>query len=409
MPSYRFAEDLVCSPESVRWAETLARAYRAKERPLCMCRPRGVEAAMYIAAVKGAHVVKRMPLSGALHASHCEHYEAPPELSGLGQVVGHAIREDPEAEITTLTLDFALSRGPSRTPAASATAERESVRSDGTKLTLRATLHYLWDEADLTRWSPRMAGRRSWAVVQRELIAAAANKVTKGQALGELLFVPETFQSEDVAGIKARRGQKLARLSDSASARMLLIAEVKALEPARFGHRLVCKHLPDMPLQVNDDLYRRLTTVFRPQLALWTQLEETHLLLIGVFSQAVPGAYELESACLVNVNAGWLPFESAQEHELLEALAARRFTKGQRYNMPTSRPLASTVLNDTAEPTALYLVPVGASEGFDRAIEELALQSGLASWWWRAKDGPMPRLPDPRVAGADQAGSQPPA
>ena len=56
MPSYRFAEDVVCSPESVRWAEVLARAYRAKERPLCLCRPRGAEAAMYIAAVEAEEV-----------------------------------------------------------------------------------------------------------------------------------------------------------------------------------------------------------------------------------------------------------------------------------------------------------------------------------------------------------------
>lgn len=393
MPSYRFRDGVVFSPDSPGWAAVVAQAYRAKDRPVCLCHTQGSEPPMYIAALKGAHVVKRMPLSGALHAPHCEHYEPPPELSGLGQVVGHAIREDPEADVTTLSLDFALTKGPSRAPAASVGAEHESVRSDGTKLTLRATLHYLWDEAGLTRWSPRMAGRRSWGVVQRELLAAAANKVTKGRALNELLFVPETFHSEDKVAIQARQVQHLSRLSDATSARMLLIAEVKALEPARFGHRLVCKHLPDLPLQVNDDLHRRLTTVFRGPLALWAQLEETHLLVIGVFSQAVPGAYELESACLVNVNAGWLPFESMQEHALLEALAHRRFTKGQRYNLPSGRPLASAILNDTAEPTALYLVPAEAPESVETAIRDLADGSGLGSWIWRAREGEMPALP----------------
>lgn len=238
-----------------------------------------------------------------------------------------------------------------------------------------------------------MIGRRSWSVVQRELLDAAVSKTTKGMSLGELLFIPETFHAESAEAIKRRRTSKLARLAESNSARMLIVAEVKAFDRGGYSRYMVCKHLPDMPLQVNDDLFRRLTTVFRAQLTLRDLFEESHLMVIGVIAQAVPGAYQLETACLVNVNAGWLPFESVQEHELLDRLAQRRFTKGQRYNMPSSRPLASVVLHDTAEPTALYLVPSDASESFQTDIEALAQGSGLTNWWWRAEEGPCPELP----------------
>ena len=159
---------------------------------------------MYIAAVRGAHVLKRMPFSGAHHAAHCDHYEPPPELSGLGQVSGSAVREDPDRGITTLALDFALTKGAPRAPPAGGDTGHESVRGDGPKLTLRATLHYLYDEAGLTRWSPKMSGRRSWGVVRRELIAAAATKTAKGKMLNELLYIPNPSSPSTV--MPSRRG-----------------------------------------------------------------------------------------------------------------------------------------------------------------------------------------------------------
>ncbi|MFX8347318.1 DUF1173 family protein, partial [Acinetobacter baumannii] len=76
-------------------------------------------------------------------------------------------------------LDFALTKGRSRQPGAASEVEHESVRSDGTKLTMRGLMHFLMDEAGLTRWTPAMAGRRNWYVVRRELLKAASSKMTK--------------------------------------------------------------------------------------------------------------------------------------------------------------------------------------------------------------------------------------
>ena len=74
-------------------AEMLAHAHAAKLRPSCLCRNPGV--AMYIAKVHGSFIVKRMPNSGADHAPLCDSYDPPPELSGLGNLVGSAIQENP--------------------------------------------------------------------------------------------------------------------------------------------------------------------------------------------------------------------------------------------------------------------------------------------------------------------------
>ena len=74
---------------------------------------------------------------------------------------------------------------------------------------MRGVLHYLWDEAGLNRWTPAMAGKRSWFVVRKYLLQAAENKAAKGSPLGDSLFIPETFQVEHRDEILARQLAKL--------------------------------------------------------------------------------------------------------------------------------------------------------------------------------------------------------
>lgn len=396
MARYLFGSH-VYTPEHEGWQRVLQKAYAAKMRPLCLCFDESQRCpSLYIALARGQYLLKRMPYSGSSHAPHCDHYEPPPELSGLGQVSGSAIREELESQTTTLSLDFALTKGRSRQPAASSDVEHESVRSDGTKLTMRGLLHFLWDDAALTRWSPAMAGRRSWYVVRREILKAASSKIAKGQPLGDLLFVPETFNLDRVDELRHRQRESLAKLSESSSARLILVGEVKAIEDARFGKCLVVKHMPEAKLMLNDDLHKRLTSRFSHQLQLWSQLESSHLVMLATISRSSQGVLSVEAACVMNVNENWIPFESLFEWELLDALHRdqRRFTKGLRYNLPSSKPLACAVLQDTGESTtALFVVPEDCEGAYDAVIEDVGEHSGLVAWQWRAGAQPMPALP----------------
>lgn len=351
---------------------------------------------MVIAKLRDQCVIRRMPNSGSLHAPHCEHFDPPPELSGLGQVSGSAVREDAETTTTNLSLDFALTKGQARPKGTEADAEHESVRSDGTKLTMRATLHYLYDQAALTRWSPKMAKKRGWGVVRRELQKAAADKRAKGAALTDLIFLPESFNSEDAQGIAERRANSLARLSASPSNRMMIIAPLKSIEQVRFGYKVTLRHLPDMPLACNEDIHKRLHRVFSTQLALWGQLEDSHLLLTGTISLAPGGLHILESACLTNVDSAWIPFESHHEYLLLEALGGsqRRFLKGLRYNLAANKPLACAILQDTGDcSTAMYVVPQDAEGDYEEAAKKLTEHSNMKTWFWYAGTSVMPELP----------------
>lgn len=382
-------------PNDERLKDALAAIYGSATRPLCKCRGKGVE--MYVAKLGHQYLIKRMPHTGAQHAADCESYEPPAELSGLGEVMGGAIQTNLDDGLTTLKFDFALAKTAGRAAPAPSGGESDSVKTDGKKLTLRGTLHYLWDEAGLTKWSPAMEGKRSWFVVRRALMEAAMDKVAKGAKMGDLVYIPETFNVEKKEEITRRRLNVFNQLSQSqGSSRrlMMVVGEVKEMGDARFGKKMVIKHVPDAHFMMNEDLYKRLLKRFDHELQLWGGNSTSHLLVIGTFGVSAAGVASLEEASLVLTNANWIPYESVDESMLLDALTEqkRRFTKGLRYNLASTSPLATAVLNDTAEPTAMYIRPFGATDQYTKELNELVDGSTLASWQWSTADA-IPEFP----------------
>jgi hypothetical protein len=401
MHKYRF-DDVIVAANADDLQAYLADAHGEKVRPLCMCTPVGVP--MYVAKVGEHHVIKRMPNTGGAHAPDCVSYEPPAELSGLGEVKGEAIQENIEDGITTLKLDFSLSKTGGRAAPAPSGAAADTVRPDGAKLTLRGTLHYLWEEAGLNRWYPAMEGKRSWYVVRKFLLQAAAGKVSKGEPLGRSLYVPESFSLENSAGITQRRIAHMAELAASKKARKLMIAigEVKEIAESRYGFKIVARHLPDFPFMLSEDLHRRLQKRFVNELALWDSIEESHLVFIATFGLNPTGIASIETLAVIVVSSKWIPFEHAYDKLMLDALTAhkRRFVKGLRYNLAENKPLACAVLADVLpQPVALYVQPPGVEQEDDDALSSLIEESDMPSWIWRAGEE-MPELPAPTLARA---------
>ena len=235
--------------------EAIADAHAAHQRPRCMCLVEGVE--VYVARLGDGYIVKRMPDTGSHHAPDCPSYEPPAEASGLGQVLGSAITEDPTTGETTLKLDFSMSKIAGRTAMPTAGGDSDSVASSGTKLSLRGLLHYLWDQAQLTRWQPGFAGRRTWSTVRKHLLQAAESKFARGDSLRTCLYIPEAFSVDQRDAINARRvaqwSQAIA-VPGKPQHLMLLIAEVKEIVPARHGFKAVVKHVPDQAFALDEQL-----------------------------------------------------------------------------------------------------------------------------------------------------------
>jgi hypothetical protein len=384
--------------DSAALRERLARARGSAARPLCLCRAAGVP--MYVARIGDRHMLKRMPETGPDHDPSCDSYEAPYELSGFGHVAGSAIQENAQDGVTILKLDFSLSKaGLKKASAQAGPEEAGAAKTDGSKLSLRALLHYLWDQAEFNRWRPGMAGKRNWAVIRKYLLEAAEGKTTKGAPLLDRLYIPETFHSEREDEIAQRRITFMNRTGSAQGTRqplLLLIGEVKEIAPARFGHKLVIRHLPKFPFMLNEDIHRRMSAKFATELSLWSALPEGRLVAIATFSLDHAGIAKIEAIAVMVVNENWIPVEHSYDAALLDALTRRgaSYLKGLRYNLPSKQLLASVILReDGAAPVAMYIVPPDADEAYQAAIAELAEKSGMASWIWSTAEGSIPALP----------------
>lgn len=350
------------APSSPAFAEAVAHAYSRRRRPRCLCRPEGIE--MYVARLGEGYIVKRMPQTGNQHAPDCTSFEPPEDLSGLRQLLGSAIKEDPSTGVTTLKLGFPLSKRPARTTPTTPSTAPGTASSSVSRLSLRGLLLYLWEQADLTRWHPGFEGRRSWGTVRRQLLQAAAPLFTCGDSLATRLYVPETFHVEQRDSIIARRAQTWAGAGGSSDARQrlfLLIAEVKEIMPARYGHKAVIKHVPDIAFALDDPLYHQLAQRFQHELALWSACDSIHMLMIATISVSTLGLPHITGLSLMTANANWLPVETMAEQQLLDGLVHHRraFLKVLRYDARSEARIPSVALTDRGEPAPLVFAQGG--------------------------------------------------
>ena len=311
MRRFRF-DNVECGEDHEEFQRLLARAYRAKVRPVCLCRQPGVP--MYVADIGEQLVVKRMPLSGGDHDPACPSYEPPYELSGLGPLMGTAIKLDPSAGIASLKLDFSLSKRNSSSTAGTNANVSDSVTNESRKLSLRALLHLLWHESGLTEWTAHWSGKRHWWQVYRHLAEAARNMAVRGERLTERLFVPEPFRAEDKAAIEQRRAEKLACLFHaSAGPRklMVLVGEIKEFAEARNGRLIVIKHMPGFRLYLEEPTWRSLQRRFEPELTLWQSSDASHLMMIATIGGGSAGVIGINEIALMTVTEQWLPIETA--------------------------------------------------------------------------------------------------
>ena len=386
----------------------LAKAYAQKTQVLCECR-KGTDLPLYISHRNDRYVLARWPGSGARHATACDHYEAPDYLTGMGQVRGSAILDDEASGETALKLGFPLSRGSARLAPAALTNDKPTVKSSGQKLSMRGLLHVLWDQAELTHWHPRMAGKRSWFVVRGALLKSAASCRAKQEALAHVLFVPESFKLEEKDDIRARRRAALERVYRSRDEMMVVVGEIKEIVSAHGAERIVLRHVGDMPFVMDPDMARRFHKRFAGELALWQaqhggKAEQDHLVMAGSFARRREGTFDLIEVALMPVTSEWLPYETSDERYLIAKAFAekRRFVKGLRVNLDVDTPIASLVLKDAGEEACAIHIHDRDNEVAE-PLEALLAGQGVAHQFWKEGE-PLPaRVSRPRLTWEAQA------
>ncbi|OWW02316.1 hypothetical protein ATY81_21940 [Rhizobium sp. R72] len=385
------------SDEAQDFGRRLALAYRNRSRPICLCANPGIP--MYIAMISDQPTIKRMPLTGGEHHSACPSYEPPYELSGLGALMGHAIKLDGDGR-AALRLNFSLSKRGSGASTPAGTETLESVRNDSRKLSLRGLLHFFWHEGGLTEWTARWAGKRHWRQVHSHLVEAARTMSVRGESLAERVFLPEPFRADDKTAIEKRRALALAPLFEDkpgAKPLMILVGEIKELAPVRTGQQVVIKHMPGFRLYLEEATWRRLQRRFETELMLWQSADDAHLIVIATIGGNSSGIVMAHELALMTVTEQWLPVESIYEQRLLGVLTRKRekTVKGLRFDLPRARPYATAILPERPQPLALYIVPPGADSHFEAGLKEMVeARPDLAAWIWHVGTDEMPDIAD---------------
>ncbi|WP_082549301.1 DUF1173 family protein [Rhizobacter sp. Root404] len=372
----------------------LAAAYVRRLRPVCLCAD--PHAPLYIARLGAIFMLKRMPFTGGQHAIACPHYEASEELSGMGQILGTAISESPDTGMTQLRVDFSLSKGATHAVPQAESADRGVASGTGAALTLRGLAHYLWREAELTRWRPGFDGKRTWGVVRSHLLTASSNKNVKGSPLTDVLYVPEAFTVAGADAIRARRKFRfdmgLRRSTSGPARKMILVGELKEVLPARIHFSAIIKHAPDMPFFMSSDLHRRTMRQFDCELSLWAGNPECHLLVVATFGLTDWGQPAIDEICLVLASAQWIPLVDGFDKLLIDRLVRdrRAFDKSLGFNSRLPPGAISAVLLDaTSGPVPLAIDRDDIDD--QNARSDVGLTG--ASWRWQVHGTDMPALP----------------
>jgi hypothetical protein len=360
---------------------------------------------MYIAHLETGYVIKRMPDTGASHGPGCDSYEAPPGLSGRGEVDGQAIEQTDEGSVN-LKLAFSL-RHNNPAEMENESTQKTTAKTAGTRLTLRGLLHYLWDESRLSHWQPEMQGERSWFAVRTALVEAIESKETKSASLKDILYIPEVYDREKSTDIACRRIRALSPImgpGKSGKKLMLVVGEMDRISPATFGYALKLKHLPDFPLVMDADLNKNFEKVFDVINTLWAYTPDSHLIVIATFVIDDKGLPSVEEMCVMLTSPEWLPIDNQFEQLLVKTLVTqkRSFQKQLRYNLPPDKPIATAVLTDCDNaPLAMYIdVDDLASRWASTvAINEVVKNNSIETWMWTPKEGILPDIPPKKGMG----------
>lgn len=381
--------------------QVLERAWRSRIRPRCLCKNPGV--ATYIARIGDQFMIKRMPLSGENHDPACEAHELPWTTSGLTSLLGSAIRRDEASGGLALRLGFGMAKVDGRNPASTTglhNGSRGSVTAQAQKLSLVGLLQLLWHEAELTRWTSNWTGKRGWWTVRSHLQAAARTMTVRGAPLANLLFIPETFRLENKTALEQRRTSTLAPLLNAPGASqqlMLMLGEVKSIDAARVGRRIVIKHLPDFPVLMDDRAWARVRSVFSNELALSEADDANHLIMLASFGLNAAGLATVVEIVLMVTTLNWIPFRNIYEYRLLAILAKFREESIRKLSFGTVEPgceMTALLPHRQPKPLALYILPPGTDEVARVEFEELlASRPELESWIWDAGAEDLPQLP----------------
>jgi hypothetical protein len=402
-PFYRISGCTICSDDP-DFEQRLTAAFMNGVRPQCLCRQPAPD--MYITRWQERHILRRMPGSSQSHAPDCKHALPAPAMVRQSSVIRSQRASIPTRDVwtrqhgpyTTIHPAFRLHCCGKHVPDGDRadtemSAERFNSRN---RFRLADLIDFLWTRAGLAYWKPAFSGKRNWAVVRSRLLAAANNIRMLNRPLTVRLYIPQPFRRDHQTGIAASRAIFLEAYRTHHAGPydlVVMLAEVKLIQPAVYGFRFVLRHAPDFPVFFNALLSAGLRTRFRPQLRLFESSDDVRLMMLATASINRSGAAIIDDLALMPVNRAWVPAHTPALLALTEAL----IQQNRNFEVtPRSGSTGSCIrLFDTALPTRLTICdpPDEKQHTKIKSSDSVAMQRPLTGWVWADTDRPWPELP----------------
>lgn len=392
------------------WLETtdqgqsiLACAYSKQGRARCQCKPDGVE--MYVAK-KHRFFLARMPGTGSSHLPGCNSYSLPVKFSGLSDYSDSAIRSRKDGT-ACLSINFNLSRFDKDRSVLNGGAHSGNPRREKrNSVSLLGLLHYLWDDAELNRWVPKMEGKRNWAVVRHHLYQAAEKIETKGMQLVARLFMPEQFDKAKATAIKQRHAAAISSIVPAEEGGvvkfMLVLGTVKSIEKSEFGRKITLFHLPNHPIWLSEKTAVQMESRFKFELqTAGGEKEAGNLIAFMLVESSRKPNLSANGIALMRTTPNWIPVNNTQERLLADKLTAgeRFFHKPLQFDSSAEASFPSFLLTDAGDAvTPLEVVtPEDSANKIAEALKRISSNSkkSASKWVWDLRSAaPMPELPE---------------
>lgn len=294
----------------------------AHERVSCSCKPSGVE--MTIRHRNGVHYLANLPKKSHFHSACCPSYSPDPSTSGLQHYSPGAIATS--AAVKHVTVSSASQTSP-----------------PFTHLSDDALLQLLWEESQLTHWSPKMAGKRNYFTARSALLSAANSlhivRESSSHPLTRVISIPQKGDANrDSAAQPSTAGQ--------------LLKIVKG--PHSLG--LVLKYDPRVYWFSEDIWTETAESLLGPYQDPSLPSDNRYVFVLFEPVSTAAGNLSIRSMGLLPITRFWVPAFSSQECDLIETLvdSDRRFFRCLPYDSPNDPAIPIVTLVDTAEPSYIY-------------------------------------------------------
>jgi Protein of unknown function (DUF1173) len=268
-------------------------------------------------------------------------------------------------------------------------------------------LHYLWEASGLNGWpGSTRRPQRSWAAVVAALREQLAVCTVNGQPAGDVVYVVPPYSAPTSVQTLQRFDAFLERLRNDAPEvrRGLLLAEVKAINPAAHGVRYqLAQQSRSRQVFMSTTLDTRVREAFPAAIAAAGQRAGGRRIGLFYLERSRGGYAVAVDAALMLTNGCYIPADSSYEITMADALLAadRAFVKPLTYDGGREAVFPDFVLTDEPRSYVEVWGLPGRRDYEHRKATKKAFYQRHASRWleWTVTE-PIPDIPRTAAAAA---------